>query len=806
MSVLLWIILLFGALFAIAKSRASFLTACLVTALVLFLLTIFDLVGGWFAAFLWLLLLVVAIPLNVTGIRKQFISAPLLNYIRKALPPMSDTERTAIEAGTVWWEAELFQGNPDWEKLLRTPAPSFTEEEQAFIDGPIETLCGMIDDWQITHELKDLPEDVWQFMKDNGVFGLMIPKAYGGHEFSALAHSQIVMKIASRSVSAGSTAMVPNSLGPGELLLHYGTEEQKDYYLPRLAKGKEIPCFALTGPTAGSDAGAIPDYGIVCEGEHNGEKVLGLRVTWDKRYITLGPVATILGLAFKAYDPDKLLGDVEELGVTCALIPTDTPGVIIGNRHFPVNQAFMNGPNSGKDVFIPMEWIIGGQDMVGQGWRMLMESLSTGRGVSLPSSGTACGKFVSRTTGAYARVRHQFGLPIAKFEGVEEALARIAGLTYMMDAGRLLTCAGLDLGEKPSVISAILKYHNTEQMRQVMNDAMDVHGGRGICMGPNNYLARAYQGVPVGITVEGANILTRSMIIFGQGAMRCHPFVIAEIEAASHEDPDTGLDLFDQALFQHFGYTVQNGARALLFGLTRSKLADAPVRGDHARYYKRLARMSAAFAFIADLALLFLGGSLKRKEKLSGRFADALTYTFICSAVLKRFEDTGRPVEDEPLMEWGVKYSLYQVQNALDEILRNFPNRLVGQLMRAVVFPLGRRFRAPNDALGHRVAQVLLSPSDALDRLTDGIYISDDPSDITGKLEYALANTFKAEPISKRLKDGEHIRPYDRDHDSWLSGLVAADVISEEEAETLRVSHAATADAIAVDDFAPGQL
>ncbi|MBX2838371.1 MAG: acyl-CoA dehydrogenase, partial [Gammaproteobacteria bacterium] len=452
--------------------------------------------------------LAVAVLFNVRSFRHRFVSTPLLKYVRAVLPPMSDTERDAIDAGTVWWEAELFQGSPAWTQLVDYPEAELSEEEQAFVDGPTEQLCAMMDDWEITYELNNLPDDTWQFIKDHRFLGMMIPKEYGGLGFSAMAHSEVVMKLSTRSVSGGVCVMVPNSLGPGELLLHYGTDEQKNYYLPRLAKGEEIPCFALTGPSAGSDAGAMPDYGIVCKQQFDGKEVLGLRVTWNKRYITLGPVATLLGLAFKAYDPDGLLGEEEDLGITCALIPTDTKGVNIGRRHFPLNQAFMNGPNSGENVFIPMDWIIGGQEMVGQGWRMLMESLSVGRGVSLPSSGVASGKSISRHVGAYARVRKQFNLPIGKFEGIEEALGRIAGLTYTMDAGRRLTCAALDQGEKPSVVSAILKYFNTESMRVVVNDGMDILGGKGICMGPNNFLGRAYQGVPVGITVEGANILT----------------------------------------------------------------------------------------------------------------------------------------------------------------------------------------------------------------------------------------------------------------------------------------------------------
>ncbi|MCB1754381.1 MAG: acyl-CoA dehydrogenase [Gammaproteobacteria bacterium] len=757
--------------------------------------------NGGFAAALWLVFIAACVIFAVPGLRKKLISAPLLDYVKAVLPPMSDTERTAIEAGSVWWEAELFKGAPDWQKLMSTPEAVCTDEEQAFIDGPTEELCGMLDDWQITHELNDLPPKVWKFIKDQRFFGMVIPKQYGGLGFSAMAHSEVVTKLASRSVTGGVTVMVPNSLGPAELLLHYGTEQQKDYYLPRLAVGDEIPCFALTSPTAGSDAASLTDYGIVCKGKYKGKNVLGLRVSWEKRYITLGPVATILGLAFRAYDPDHLLGDQEDLGITCALIPTKTRGVNIGRRHYPLNHAFMNGPNSGKDVFIPMEWIIGGQDMLGQGWRMLMESLAVGRGISLPSNGVASGKFSTRFTGAYARVRKQFNLPVGKFEGVEEALTRIGGLTYMMDAGRRLTCAALDQGEKPSVVSAILKYHNTEGMRRVLNDAMDVHGGKGICMGPNNYLGRAYQGVPVGITVEGANILTRSMIIFGQGAMRCHPYLVQEIEAASIEDRRQALDEFDGALMKHISYAVGNGARALFHGITRGRFASSPIDGDMAKYYRRLARMSAAYAFLADSALLFLGGGLKRREKLSGRFADGLTYMYICSAVLKRYEDTGRPAADKPLLEWSARHCLYEIQIALDQILRNFPNVTVGLILRAIVFPLGRRFRTPNDKLGHQVAKLLLEPSEARDRLTSGMYINEDPDDVTGKLEYALKKVIAAEPVEKILRAQKLKQPVGVTLEEWLEELTQQGIINNQEAALYSEAQQATRNVIMVDDF-----
>jgi acyl-CoA dehydrogenase len=801
MTLLLSIVVVLVSIFLLSSFGGSIAAITGIFALALVALTAIGVIGGFFGGLLWLGLIAVAVVMNVPSLRQRFLSVPLLRYVRAVLPPMSQTERDAIEAGTVWWEAELFRGNPNWKKLLDTPPATLTEKEQAFLDGPTNELCAMLDDWEITYEHNDLPPRIWEFIKKNKFFGMVIPEEYGGLGFSAYGHSAVVTRISARSVTAGSTVMVPNSLGPAELLLHYGTDEQRNYYLPRLAVGEEIPCFALTGPSAGSDAASLPDYGIVCKQMHEGKETLGLRVNWEKRYITLGPIATIVGLAFKAYDPDHLLGDEEDLGITCALIPSDTPGVEIGRRHFPLNQAFMNGPNSGTDVFVPMEWIIGGQQNIGQGWRMLMESLSTGRGISLPSSGAAAGMAAARFTGAYARVRKQFNIPIGKFEGVEEALARIGGLTYLMDSGRRLTCAALDQGERPSVVSGILKYFNTHNMREVMNDAMDIHGGKGICMGPSNYLARAYEGVPVGITVEGANILTRSMIVFGQGAMRCHPHLVAEIEAASIEDEDKALEKFDQALIGHIAYAVSSGAQAMFHGLTRGRLAVAPVGGPTAKYFRRLARMSAGYSFLADFTLLFLGGALKRKEKLSGRFADGLIYMYMCSAVLKRFEDDGRPESDLPLVEWGAKYCIYETQVALDQILRNFPNKWVGMVLRGVMFPLGRRFRTPNDKLGRRVAKLLLKPGEARDRLTDALYISDDPQDVTGCLEVAMKLAIEADPIEKMLKDKELRKPYDTDYSAWLTQLVSDGELTKQQADLLVASAQATRKVIMVDDF-----
>ncbi|MCP3688487.1 MAG: acyl-CoA dehydrogenase [Gammaproteobacteria bacterium] len=806
MTSLIFLFALLVLIYALGRHNLSFRKATLATGI---FLVLFTMMGGF--SFFWgmiagLVFLVPVVLLGFPEVRLQYISRPLLKRIKAVLPPMSDTERDAIEAGTVWWEAELFRGAPDWQRLQNYPKPQLSDEEQAFLNGPVEELCGTIDDWDITHNRMDLPETMWAFLKENLFFGMIIPKQYGGLEFSALGHSAVVTKIAARSISVGVTVMVPNSLGPAELLLHYGTKAQKDYYLPRLADGREIPCFALTGPDAGSDAGAIPDTGIICKGEYNGKEVLGLQLNWEKRYITLGPVATVLGLAFKAYDPDGLLSEESELGITCALIPTDTPGVTIGNRHFPMNSAFMNGPNSGKDVFIPMEYIIGGEANIGKGWRMLVESLSAGRGISLPAVGVSAGKACARATGAYARIRRQFNTSIGKFEGVEEALARIGGMTYMMDAGRLLTLSGLDSGEKPSVVTAILKYYNTEHMRNVINDAMDIHGGKGICMGPGNYLGRSYQSIPVGITVEGANILTRSMIIFGQGAIRCHPFLVKEMESVMMIDQSAGEKAFDRALRGHMSYFAANLCRAFIYGLSGSHFAPSPVSGRLANYYQRLGQMSAVFAVTSDLVLMILGGAFKRKEMLSGRFADALGYMFYASAVLKKFEDSGRPRADLPLVEWAAKYCLYEIQVALDEVLRNFPIKWLGVLVRAIVFPLGMNLRQPNHSVSHRVAALLIKPGEARDRLTEGLYISDDADDLTGCLEDALQKCILAEPVERRLRSAGLQKPDLQDYFQWLDSLCADEQLSAAEAEILKNAQIATRKVIMVDDFTAAEM
>jgi acyl-CoA dehydrogenase len=696
-----------------------------------------------------------AAVLNVPALRRALVSNHLLAVFRRILPDMTATEKEAIDAGTVWFDRDIFSGSPGWDRFLATPEPKLTAEEQAFLDGPTEELCAMCDDWEITHERQDLPPRVWQFIKDKGFLGMIIPKQYGGLGFSALAHSAVVMKISTRSNAASVTVMVPNSLGPAELLLHYGTDEQKNHYLPRLAKGQEIPCFALTSPEAGSDAATIPDYGVVCKGTWQGKEVLGMRVTWDKRYITLGPVSTLLGLAFRLYDPEGLLGGKDDLGITCALVPTNTPGVNIGRRHLPLNAVFQNGPNSGKDVFMPIDWIIGGPAYAGKGWMMLMNCLAAGRAISLPTSSVGGAKALARMTGAYARVRSQFKTPIGKLEGVEEALGRIAANTYMMDATRVMTAGAVDMGEKPSVLSAIAKYHMTERARLCVNDAMDIHGGKGICLGPNNWLGRGYQVMPVGITVEGANILTRTLIIFGQGAIRCHPYVLREMRAAKDPDRAAASIEFDDAFTSHIGHTVSNAVRAFTWGLCRAIIAPAPSRAapETRRYFQQVSRLSAAFAFLADLSMLALGGALKRKEKISGRLGDVLSMMYLVSCTLKRYNDQGAIKEDLALVRWSVRDALYQAQTAIDSILANFPNRFLAWVARGIIFPLGVPFRPPLDARNHECAKLLLEPGAARDRLTAGMYVSKGESDATGILEAAFLATVACEPIEKRLRE-----------------------------------------------------
>jgi acyl-CoA dehydrogenase len=740
------------------------------------------------------------ILLGVAPLRRMLVSRPMLAWYRGQLPPMSQTEQEAIDAGTVWWDGELFSGRPDWAKLLAVPRPVLTVEEQAFLDNETEQLCAMVNDWETTQIYQDLPPQAWQFIKDKGFLGMIIPKRYGGKEFSAYMHSQVIQKLATRCSVAAVHVMVPNSLGPAELLLHYGTEEQKNHYLPRLAKGLEIPCFGLTNPHAGSDAASIPDFGVVCKGIWEGREILGMRVTWEKRYITLGPISTLLGLAFRLHDPDHLLGDKDDLGITCALVLTNTPGVNIGQRHNPLNAVFQNGPNSGKDVFMPLDWIIGGSKMAGQGWRMLMECLAAGRSISLPSSGTGYAKLAARATGAYARVRNQFKTAIGKFEGIEEALARIGGNLYTMDAARVMTAGAVDLGEKPSVISAIVKYHLTERGRAVVTDAMDILGGKGICLGPNNFMGRSYQQLPIAITVEGANILTRSLIIFGQGAIRCHPFVLKEMNAAR----DARLADFDRALFGHVRHVMASKARAFVMALTGSRFVSVPRKAssETSRYYQHLSRISAALAFVSDVSMLALGGALKRKEKISARLGDVLSMLYLASAVLKRHEDEGRQQADLPLVHWSVQDAIARAAEALHGVLANYPSRLIGRALRLVVFPLGQNFAHPNDALGHEVARLLIAPSATRDRLSAGMYLPKPESDPIGCLEAALEATIKAESVEAKIRAAQKAGAiHGKTPEELTQAALAARVIGAEDQALLKRAAQLRDEVIRVDDF-----
>ncbi|MCA1921525.1 acyl-CoA dehydrogenase FadE [Buttiauxella noackiae] len=753
---------------------------------------------------IWVLvpLAIILVPFVFTPMRKSLISAPVFRSFRKVMPPMSRTEKEAIDAGTTWWEGDLFRGKPDWEKLHNYPQPKLTEEEQAFIDGPVEEACRLANDFQITHEMADLPPELWAYLKDHRFFAMIIKKEYGGLEFSAYAQSRVLQKLSGVSGILAITVGVPNSLGPGELLQHYGTEEQKDHYLPRLARGQEIPCFALTSPEAGSDAGAIPDTGVVCMGEWQGQQVLGMRLTWNKRYITLAPIATVLGLAFKLSDPDHLLGEEEDLGITCALIPTHTPGVEIGKRHFPLNVPFQNGPTRGKDIFVPIDYIIGGPKMAGQGWRMLVECLSVGRGITLPSNSTGGLKSVAMATGAYAHIRRQFRISIGKMEGIEEPLARIAGNAYVMDAAASLVTYGIMLGEKPAVLSAIVKYHCTHRGQRAILDAMDIVGGKGIMLGNSNFVARAYQGAPIAITVEGANILTRSMIIFGQGAIRCHPYVLDEMTAAQNND----VNAFDKLLFKHIGHVGSNKMRSLWLGLTNGLTSATPTKDSTKRYYQYMNRLSANLALLSDVSMAVLGGSLKRRERISARLGDILSQLYLASSVLKRYDDEGRNEADLPLVHWGVQDALYQAEQAIDDLLRNFPNAFVAGMLRVVIFPLGRRYDAPSDKLDHKLAKIMQIPSATRSRIGRGQYLTPSEFNPAGLLEEALMDVMAAEPIHLRIckETGRNLAftRLDEQAKQWL----AEGKINADEAAILTKAEASRLRSINVDEFEPEEL
>ncbi|MFK8029175.1 MAG: acyl-CoA dehydrogenase [Gammaproteobacteria bacterium] len=805
MSTLFWIAITLGGALALGYNRATLKTVTIAAAALYFAYWVLG-DGGFLWSLVLLLPVAALVALNMDDWRKENLSKPALAMMRKALPEMSSTERVALDAGTVGWDGDLFSGNPDWNKLLGAPKPTLSVEEQAFLDGPVEEACAMIDEWQITHELADLPEELWTFLKENKFFAMIIPKAYNGLEFSALGHSAVIAKLSSRSTVVSSTVAVPNSLGPGELLMHYGTEEQKNHYLPRLAVGKEIPCFGLTSPRAGSDATSISDTGIVCKGMFEGEEVLGLRLNWDKRYITLAPVATVIGLAFRMYDPDQLIGDVEDLGITCALIPATLPGVTSGRRHFPLNVPFQNGPTQGENVFIPLSYIIGGQEMAGEGWRMLVECLTVGRSISLPSTAVGGGKAALAVTGAYARIRRQFNLPVGKFEGVQELIARIAGLTYAMDGAVKYTCGEIDRGQKPGVPSAILKYHCTEFARKIANDAMDIHGGKGICLGPNNYLGRGYQAVPISITVEGANVMTRSLIIFGQGAIRCHPYMLNLIEACNDETPNA-LDNFDKNLFGMVGNSFANAARSCVLALTSSRLTPVPVDGPTKHYYQQINRYSSAYALAADVAMMSLQGSLKKREMLSGRLGDILSCLYFASCVLKKFEDEGRRSEDLPVVDWAIRHFMYTAQEQLHGVIRNLPNRALALALRIMVFPRGRMYSAPSDALDREVSELMIRDSQTRDKLVAGTFLTPHENNIPGRIDQLMREVEQYETLEKKLRTAvkEDVIPGGAPP-AIVDAALAANVFTAAEAEAYLAFDAEIQHLSAVDDFSTEEL
>jgi acyl-CoA dehydrogenase len=803
---LIWTLVLGTVVLGLAYRRVDLPTSTLVLGGTLLIYSLFG--AGWL---LWKLLLWALfaglVVLNSIGFRRERITLPLLRFYRTVVPQLSETEREALEAGTVWWDGELFTGFPDWGRLMALPPPRLTPEEQAFLDGPAEELCRMSDDWQITHELADLPPDVWAFIKQQRFFAMIIPKRYGGLEFSPVAVAAVLAKLSSRSAVVATTVGVPNSLGPAELLLHYGTEAQRERYLPRLATGEEIPCFALTGPRVGSDAAAIPDTGIVCRGQWEGREIIGVRLNWDKRYITLAPVATVLGLAFKLHDPEHLIGEQEDRGITAALIPVGTPGVAIGRRHFPLNVPFQNGPTQGRDVFVPLDAIIGGPERAGQGWKMLVEQLSAGRGITLPSSAMGSSKAITHASGAYTRIRKQFHLPVCEFEGVSEALARIAGHTYIINAGLSVTATAIARGEKPSVPSAVLKYHCTELARRVASDAMDVHGGKGIMLGPANYLGRTYQGMPIAITVEGANILTRSLIIFGQGAIRCHPFVLKEMEAAKDSDFARGLRDFDRYLFAHVGCALSNAARSFVLALGNARASASPVEGPTARFFQHVNRYSAAFALSADIAMLVVGGGLKRREALSGRLGDVFSCIYLASMVLKHFDNQGRQAADLPLVEWACRTLLYQAQEQLHGFLRNFPNRFIATLLRVCIFPRGRMYSAPPDSLSREIAALVTRPTDTRARLCAGIYAPREAGSPLGQLQAALESAERLAPLEKKIRDAIRagILPPGSVHEQVPLALERG-LLSAAEAEDLTQHDREVMELTGVDDFDPASL
>ncbi len=741
-------------------------------------------------------------PRSLKKLRRRGFSEPLFKLLQKTLPKMSQTESEALTAGNSWWDAQLFSGRPDWNVLHDLPPARLTVEEQAFIDNEVETLCGLLNHWDINQQRHDFPPQVWDFIKRHKFGGMIIPKHYGGLGFSNVAYSAVVMKLYSRCSSVAISVMIPNS-GSAKLVLANGTEQQKNYYLPRFANGEEMPAFALSGAQAGSDAGAMPDRGVVCYGDFNGEHILGIRLNWEKRYISFSPLATLLAMTFKLDDPQHLLGDKEHLGVTIALIPTNTAGISIGKRHFTLDAGLQNGPNSGKDVFIPLAWIIGGQQEIGNGWKMLMKSLASGRAISLPALSAGAAKFACRNTGAYARIRNQFRQPIGQFEGVEEVLARMVGETYVLEAARQVTAAAVDQGHHSAVIAAIVKYHSTEKTRTIINDAMDIQGGSGICLGPKNYLAHLYQVTPIGITVEGANILTRTLMIFGQGAVRCHPFIQQEMLALAQPNRDAGLQQFDAVLMQHLKLLCRNIALCIGLGLTGARFLNTPGDATTQRYYQQISRFSAGFALLSDYALLTLGGSLKRKERISGQFADVLSHLYLASTALKHYQNQGSQIEDKPLIDWACQHSLYQAQQAFTAIFNLLPLPPLAWLLKKLIFPFGQTLSAPEDKLIPQLAAIVLHDCAARNRLTAGMYSNRIEDDVSGRMEVAFSEILNAAPVEAKITAAQRQKQLSKNNnlEALLREAVDKGVINQQEANLVTVADNARAAAISVDVF-----
>ena len=735
----------------------------------------------------------------IRPLRTLFISNFIMKLIQRInlMPQISATERIAVEAGTLWIDKDLFSGKPDYQKLMSESYPRLTQQEKDFIDGPVEELCRMAHNFDIVNK-RSIPQEIWDYIKKEKFFGMIIPNEYGGLGFSALAHSAVITKLNSRSSTIAVTVMVPNSLGPAELLMHYGTEEQKKYYLPRLADAREIPCFALTEPEAGSDAGSIQASGVVFKGEDN---KLYIRLNWNKRWITLAAISTVMGMAFRLKDPDHLLGDKEDIGITCALVPSQTKGVVLGDRHNPMFVPFYNCPTQGKDVVVPIGAIIGGQKQVGHGWRMLMESLGAGRGISLPSQLCGGSKLVSRLVSSHSVIRKQFGCSIGKFEGVKEHLAKIAGKTYMIDAMRVYTLGALDSGIKPPIITAIAKYHATEIGRDIVNYGMDIMGGAGLSLGPRNLIAPLYMSTPIGITVEGANILTRTLMIFGQGAMRAHPYAFQEINALENNN----VRDFDKAFWSHVGHVFRNLCRSIGLSLTRGLLSK-PYGDRHTkRYFRKLSWISASFALMADVVMGLFGGTLKKREMLTGRFADILSHMYMATSVLRRYEAEGRRKEDLPFVHYSMKYCLTQIQKAFDGIFCNINVKGLTWLFKFFLrtwSDVNTLAENINDDLVYKVSNAILTDGSARDNLTEGIYLPNDKTQHIARLEHAFQVILRSENSERKIRNAIRKKQLPKTKVRFvIDEALSKSIISQTEYDELKESAELRLDAIQVDSF-----